>query len=174
MLRTIAFAIAVIVLLMLIYSATKPDILHVERSIDIKVPREKIFGLINDFHQWDAWTPYNKDPAMTKTYSGNASGKGAAYAWQGNKEVGQGEIAITESVLPSRIAFDLHMIKPFEGRNHVVFALKAAGNTTTVSWILEDKQTYFAKLMGVFINMDKMIGRDFEIGLARLKSFAEK
>jgi hypothetical protein len=174
MLRTIAFAVAIIVLLALIYAATKQDILHVERSIDIKAPREKIFGLINDFHQWEAWTPYNKDPEMKKTYSANSSGKGATYAWEGNKAVGKGEIAITESVGSSRIAFDLHMIKPFEGNNHVVFALKAAGGVTTVTWILEDKQAYFAKLMGVFINMDKMIGKDFEAGLTKLKSVAEK
>lgn len=174
MLKATAFAVAIVVLLVLIYAATKPDVLHVERSIDIKAPRENIFGLINDFHQWDAWTPYNKDPAMKKTYSANASGKGATYAWEGDKAVGTGEIAITESVAPSRIAFDLHMIKPFAGRNHVVFALKTTGGTTTVTWILEDKHTYFMKLMSVFLNMDKMIGKDFETGLARLKSVAEK
>lgn len=174
MLITVAIAIAVIVLLVFIYAATKPDSFHIERSIDIKAPREKIFALINDFHQWDAWTPYNKDPAMKKTYGGNASGKGAAYAWEGNRAVGKGEIAIVESVSPSRIAFDLHMIKPFEGRNHVVFALNIAGETTTVSWILEDTQSYFSKVMGVFLNMDKMIGKDFDAGLAKLKSIAEK
>ncbi len=172
--KTIAIAIIIIVLAILIYASTKPDVFHVERTIDIKASPEKLFGLINDFHQWDAWTPYNKDPAMKKTYSAKASGKGATYAWEGNKAVGQGEIAITESVAPSRIAFDLHMIKPFAGRNHVVFALKTTGGTTTVTWILEDKHTYFMKLMSVFLNMDKMIGKDFETGLAKLKSVAEK
>jgi uncharacterized protein YndB with AHSA1/START domain len=174
MLKTIAIAVAVAVLAILIYAATRPNTFHVERTIDIKASPEKLFALINDFRQWDAWTPYNKDPAMKKTYGGNASGKGATYAWKGNKEVGQGEIAITESEPNSRIAFDLHMIEPFEGRNHVVIALKAAGGTTTVTWILEDHHSYFLKLMSVFINMDKMIGKDFETGLARLKSIAEK
>jgi len=161
-------------LAILIYAATRPNTFHVERTIDIKASPEKLFGLINDFRQWDAWTPYNKDPAMKKTYSDKTSGKGASYAWEGNKEVGKGEIAITESEPNSRIAFDLHMIEPFEGRNHVVIALKAAGGTTTVTWILEDHHSYFLKLMSVFINMDKMIGNDFETGLARLKSIAEK
>lgn len=174
MIKAIVIAVAVAVLAILIYAATRPDTLHVERAIDIKASPEKLFGLINDFRQWDAWTPYNKDPAMKKTYSANASGKGASYAWEGNKEVGKGEIAITESEPNSRIAFDLHMIAPFEGRNHVVFALKPSGESTTVTWILEDTQSYFVKLMCVFINMDKMIGKDFEVGLARLKSVAEK
>jgi uncharacterized protein YndB with AHSA1/START domain len=174
MIKTIAIAAVVIVLAILIYAATKPDVFHVERAIDIKASPERLFGLINDFHQWDAWTPYNKDPAMKKTYSAISCGKGATYAWEGNKEVGKGEIAITESEPSSRIAFDLHMITPFEGRNHVVFALKAAGGITTVTWILEDTQSFFVRLVGVFINMDKMIGKDFEVGLAKLKSVAEK
>lgn len=174
MLKTIAIAVAVAVLAILIYAATRPNTFHVERTIDIKASPEKLFALINDFRQWDAWTPYNKDPAMKKTYGGNASGKGATYAWKGNKEVGKGEISITESEPNSRIAFDLHMIEPFEGRNHVVIALKAAGGTTTITWILEDHPNYFLKLMSVFINMDKMIGRDFEVGLARLKAVAER
>jgi uncharacterized protein YndB with AHSA1/START domain len=174
MLKTIAIAAVVVVMLILIYAATKPDTFHIERAIDIKASPEKLFGLINDFHQWNAWTPYNKDSAMKKTYSDKTSGKGASYAWEGNKEVGKGEIAITESQPNSRIAFDLHMIAPFEGRNHVVFALKPAGEITTVTWILEDTQSYFVKILGIFMNMDKMIGKDFEVGLAKLKSVAEK
>jgi Polyketide cyclase / dehydrase and lipid transport len=174
MLINVAITISIIVLLVLIYAATKPDSFHVERAIDIEAPREKIFALINDFHEWDAWTPYNKDPAMKKTYGGNGSGTGATYAWEGNNAVGKGEIVITDSAPYSRIAFDLHMIAPLEGRNHVVFALKTAGDTTTVTWILDDKHAYFVKVMSVFLNTDKMIGRDFETGLAKLKSVAEK
>jgi uncharacterized protein YndB with AHSA1/START domain len=174
MIKTIAIVFAFAVLVLLIYAATRPDTFHVERTIVIKAPPEKLFGLINDFRQWNEWTPYNKDPAMKKTYSASTSGKGATYAWEGNKEVGKGEIAITESEPNSRIAFDLHMISPFEGRNHVVFALKADENTTTVTWILEDHHTYFLKLMSVLVNMDRMIGNDFEMGLAKLKTVAEK
>lgn len=174
MLKTIVVAVVAAVLMILIYAATKPDRFHVERSIDIKSPPGKIFALINDFRQWDAWTPYNKDPAMKKTYGGNAGGMGATYAWEGNKEVGKGDISITESEPSSRIALNLHMIEPFEARNHVVFALRPVGDTTTVSWIMEGSQTYFVKIMDIFFSMDKMIGRDFEAGLARLKTLAEK
>lgn len=174
MLKTIAISVAVAVLAVLIYAATRPDLFHVERTIDIKASPEKIFGLINDFRQWDAWTPYNKDPAMKKTYGIKTVGTGATYSWEGNKDVGKGEIAITGSETGSRITLDLHMIEPFEGRNHVVFALKAAGDITTVTWILEDHHTYLLKLMSVFLNMDKMIGKDFETGLARLRTLAEK
>jgi uncharacterized protein YndB with AHSA1/START domain len=174
MFQTIVIATLVVILAVLIYAATKPDTFHVERSIDIKAPPEKIFSFLNDFHLWNKWTPYNKDPAMKKTFGGSAKGKDATYAWEGNKEVGKGEISIVESTPSSRIVFDLHMIEPFEGRNHVVFALRAAGEATTVSWIMDGKQAYFVKVMDLFFSMDKMIGKDFEIGLARLRTVAEK
>lgn len=174
MIKIIAVAVVALLAIILIYAVTKPDLFHVERAIDIQAPPEKIFGLINDFRQWDAWTPYNKDPAMKKTYSANTSGKGAHYAWEGNKEVGQGEITITDATPPREIEMELHMIKPFEGRNHVVFSIEATGGITKVTWALEDQHTYFLKLLSIFISMDKMIGNDFETGLARLKVTAEK
>jgi uncharacterized protein YndB with AHSA1/START domain len=174
MLKIILIVVVVLLAIVLIYAATKPDTLHVERTIDIKASPEKLFPLINDFQQWGAWSPYNKDPAMKKTYSGSASGKGAIYAWEGNKEVGQGEITIVDSTPPREIVMALHMIKPFEGHNHVVFSLDAKGDATTVTWTLEDKHTYFMKVMSLFLNLDKMIGGDFETGLARLKAIAEK
>lgn len=174
MLKLIALAVVLLLAVILIYAATKPDLFHVERDIDIKAPPEKIFGLINDFRQWEAWSPYNKDPAMKGTYSTNTSGKGAHYAWEGNKDVGQGEITITDTTPPREIDMELHMIKPFEGRNHVVFSIEAAGDSTKVTWALEDQHTYFLKILSMFINMDKMIGNDFEVGLAKLKAVAEK
>ncbi|HAF45686.1 MAG TPA: polyketide cyclase [Gallionellaceae bacterium] len=174
MLKLIVLVVVVLLAIVLIYAATKPDTLHVERTIDIKATPEKLFPLINDFRQWDAWTPYNKDPAMKKTFSGSASGKGAMYAWEGNKEVGRGEITITDTTPPREIVMALHMIQPFEGHNHVVFSLDAKGDATTVTWTLEDKHTYFMKVMSLFLNLDKMIGGDFEVGLAKLKTVAEK
>jgi hypothetical protein len=174
MLVLIIAVIVVIIAAILIYASTRPDTLHVERSISIMASPEKVFPFINDFRQWDAWTPFNKDPAMKKTYSGNASGKGAAYAWEGNKEVGQGEIAITESSPPARIVFDLHMMKPFEGRNVATFTFNASGDSTKVTWSLDDKPKLIAKVIGLFCNLDQMIGKDFEVGLARLKAIAEK
>ena len=174
MLKVILFISVALIALILMYAATRPDDFHVERSINIKAAPEKIFGLINDLHRWNEWTPYNKDPAMKKTYSASTSGKGATYAWEGNKDVGKGEIAITESIPFSRIVFDLHMIEPFEGHNVAAFSLNAAGDSTRVTWSLDDKQKLMVKVMGIFMNMDRMIGKDFEAGLANLKTVAEK
>ncbi len=174
MFKLIVIVVVVLLLAIFIYAWSKPDTFHVERSISIRAPQEKLFAIINDFHQWNEWTPYNKDPAMKKTYSGSANGKGAVYAWEGNKEVGQGEITITDTTPPKEVVLALHMIKPFEGRNRVVFSLDARGDSTTVTWTLEDRHTYLMKIMSMFINLDKMIGGDFEVGLAKLKTVAEK
>ncbi len=174
MFKIILTTIIGILAAILIYAATRPDTVHVERSISINASPEKIFPLINDFHLWNAWTPYNKDPAMKITYSGSTSGKGAAYAWEGNGEVGKGEIAITGTAPPNRVELDLHMIEPFEGRNTVVFTLRVADNSTNVTWGIDCTQNFIAKIMGIFISMDQMIGKDFESGLAKLKATAEK
>lgn len=170
----IAIALAVLIAVLLIYASTKPDNFHVERSVMIKAPADKIFPLINDLHKWDAWTPYNKDSAMKKAFSGSESGQGAHYAWEGNKEVGKGEITLVATTPPNKLAFDLHMITPFEGRNKATFTLDAAGDTTKVTWSLDDKHNLMLKTMTIFMNMDNMIGKDFEVGLVRLKGIAEK
>ncbi len=168
------FILVIAAIIVLGYAAFRPGTLRVQRSLSIKAAPEKIFPLINDFRAWDAWTPYNKDPAMKKTYSGNASGKGATYAWEGNRDVGMGSIEITGESPPLWIDMHLHMVKPFEGHNHVTFALAPVGGATTVTWSLEGRQAYIPKVMGLFMNMDDMVGRDFEVGLARLKAIAEQ
>lgn len=170
----IVFAIAVLVLGVLLYASTKPDSFHVERSVRISAPPDAIFPLINDLHRWDAWTPYNKDPAMKKTYSGSTAGVGARYAWEGNKQVGQGEISIREAQPPQLLVFDLHMIKPFEGRNVATFSLTPDGDGTRVTWSLDDKHRLVHKVMGIFLNLDTMIGKDFAVGLAQLKTVVEQ
>jgi hypothetical protein len=174
MFKTVAIVIVVLIAIVLIYAATRPDTFHVERSISIKAAPEKIFPLINDFHQWNEWTPYNKDPAMKKIYSGNTSGKGAAYAWEGNKEVGKGAISITGTTPPTKVEFDLHMIEPFEGHNQVIFTLNTTGDSTAVTWGMDGTRNYIVKVMGLFLSMDQMVGKDFETGLAKLKALAEK
>ena len=113
-------------------------------------------------------------PCDEKTYGGSESGKGAYYTWEGNQEVGQGEITIAETTPPNQLVFDLHMMKPFEGRNIATFTLTPAGDATTVTWSLDDKQKLMMKVMSLFVNMDKMIGKDFETGLANLKQVVEK
>ena len=174
MLKITAIVIALLIVAMLVYAATKPDNFRVERSVSIKAPAEKIFPLINDFHQWDAWTPYNKDPAMKKTFGGAPSGVGSTYAWEGNRQVGQGDIDISASTQPNKVALNLHMIKPFEANNKVEFTLQTKGDVTDVTWAMEGKQIYIGKVMGIFMSMDSMVGKDFEAGLEKLKTVAEK
>jgi len=174
MLKKISIALLVLIAALLVFAATRPDTFRVERSASIKATPEKIFHLINDFHQWDSWTPYNKDPAMKKTYSGAASGVGAISAWEGNSDVGKGSIQITGSIPPAKIEMDLNLIKPFKGHNRVEFTLEPNGDASTVTWAMNGTNTYLCKLMGIFINMDKMVGKDFAAGLAKLKLVAEK
>jgi uncharacterized protein YndB with AHSA1/START domain len=166
--------IALVLAALLLFASTRPDNFHVERSVTIDAPPEKIFPFINDFRQWDAWTPFDKDPAIKKTYSDSTIGKGAHFAWEGNKKVGIGNITITDSMPPHALLFELHMIKPFEGRNHAAIRLAPVGDATRVTWSLDDKHRLMLKTMRLFMNLDKLIGKDFEVGLHRLKALAEK
>ena len=140
MLKLIGIAAAVLVVVvaaLLIYAATLPDSFRIERSAVLKAPPEKIFALINDFHPWPAWSPWEKvDPALKRSYSGAPSGKGAAYAWEGNNKVGSGRMEILESVPASRIAIKLDFLKPFEAHNMAEFTLAPAGGGTTVTWAM--------------------------------------
>jgi carbon monoxide dehydrogenase subunit G len=165
----------IVIAVILVVATTKPDIFRFERTASIKAPPEKIFPLINDFHKWGPWSPYEKkDPAMKRTYSGAASGKGAAYEWEGNNEVGKGRVVITDTSPPSKVVIKLDMIKPFEGHNIVEFTLEPKGDVTNVTWAISGTANYISKVMCVFVNMDKMAGKDFEVGLASLKALAEK
>jgi len=170
--------VGIIVLLvagLLGYAATKPDTFRVQRSASMKAPPEKIFPLINDFHNWVSWSPWEKlDLEMKKTHSGAASGKGAIYEWEGNKKVGQGRMEITEESPPSTVAIKLDFIKPFQANNKAEFALDRQGDSTNVTWTMDGSQPFMFKVMGVFMNLDNMIGKDFEAGLASMKDIAEK
>ena len=175
MFKIIAIVVVVLVAALLIYAATKPDTFRVQRATRINAPPEKIFPLLNDFHSYGSWSPYEKlDPAMKRTYSGAANGKGAVYEWDGNSQVGQGRMEITDASHPSRVTIKLDFIRPFEGHNTAEFALVPQGNATNVSWTMDGRSPYVAKLMGVFIDMDNMVGEDFETGLANLKAIAER
>lgn len=175
MIKKIALAILVLIAAVLIYAATRPGTLHVERSATINAPAEKIFPLITDFHQWGQWSPYEKiDPAMKRTYSGAAEGKGAVYEWEGNNEVGAGRMEITETSRPTRVTIKLDFTSPLEGHNVAEFVLVPQGATTNVLWTMDGPTPYVGKLLGVFMNMDTMIGGAFDEGLANLKAIAEK
>lgn len=160
---------------LLAYASTRPDTFRVERSISINAPPDKLFNYINDLHQFGSWSPWEaKDPQLKRNYSGAASGVGAVYAWQGNSDVGEGRMEITQSVPGQRIVMDLQFIKPFANRHVSVYTFTQNGAATTLSWAMDGPTLFVAKVMGIFISMDRMIGKDFEVGLANLKKLAEK
>jgi carbon monoxide dehydrogenase subunit G len=175
MFKKILIAVVALIAAILIYAATRPDTFRVERSADIKAPPERVFALLNDFKRWEAWSPWEKkDPGMRRSWGDATSGKGAAYSWEGNKDVGQGRMEIVESVPSSKVSIKLEFVKPFEARNTVDFALQPKGEMTQVTWSIHGPSPYISKLIGIFLSMDSMIGKDFEAGLADLKAAAEK
>ena len=175
MLKIIVIAILLLVAGLLIYAATKPDAFRIERSTTIKAPPEKVFALINDFHQWEAWSPWEKiDPAIKRTYRGPGSGAGAVYEWAGNKDIGQGRMEIVESTAASKISLKLDFVTPFEAHNFVDFTLLPQGDGTKVTQAMYGPSPYISKLMTIFFSMEKMVGSKYEEGLANLKSLAEK
>jgi len=178
MLKIFAVIGAVLVLgiaVVLILAAMKPDQFRVQRTTAIKAPPEKIFPLINDFHHWSSWSPYeNVDPAMKRSYSGAANGTGAVYEWEGNMQIGQGRMEITDASQPSSVTIKLDFIKPLEGHDIARFTLVPDGESTKVMWTMDGPSPYVGKLIGVFVSMDTMIGDQFDTGLANLKAIAEK
>src|SRR6202035_2942466 len=161
----VAVVLAIAIAIVLILAATKPDTFSVRRETSVKAPPERIFPLINDFHQWGTWSPYeNKDPAMKRSYSGAASGKGAVYAWDGNKNVGSGRMEILDTSAPAKIVIKLDFFKPFEGHNTAEFTMLPQGDatnvTTNVTWLMHGPTPFMSKVMQVFINLDNMIGKD--------------
>lgn len=175
MLKTIAIAVGVVIAAVLLYAATRPDDFLIERSVSIKATPGEIYPFMSDFHKGDLWSPYEKkDPAMKRTFSGAASGKGAVYEFDGNKNVGKGRLEIVEAVPPGKVVLTLDMIKPVQGHNVVVYTLDPRGDGTKVTWSMSGKNTYLSKIICTFINMDKMVGGDFEAGLANLKALTEK
>ncbi|MGR8981898.1 MAG: SRPBCC family protein [Gammaproteobacteria bacterium] len=174
MIESLVIAVVVLLVLLLIYAATRPNMFRVERSATIKAPAEKIFPLINDFREWEPWSPWEKvDPAITRIYSGAASGEGAVYEWTGNKNIGQGRMEIIESLPPSKIKLKIDFIKPFEAHNTIEFTLVRRGDSTTVTQAMYGPSPFMSKLMGIFCSMDKIVGQKYEEGLANLKAIAE-
>jgi hypothetical protein len=171
----VAIVIAIAIAAVLMLALTKPNTFTVQRAISITAPADKIFPLINDFHQWVTWSPYEgKDPAMKRTYSGAESGRGAVYAWDGNNNVGSGRMEILDTAVPSKIIIKLDFFKPFEGHNTAEFTMLPQGDATNLVWVMHGPAVFISKVMQVFINLDNMIGKDFEAGLANLKRLTEK
>lgn len=174
MFSTILVILIVLIAVVLIYAATRPDDFIVSRSVSIKASADAIFPLINDFRRWPTWSPYEKlDPNMKRTLLGAESGKGAAYAWEGNGKAGKGRMEIVNSVPASLVSLKLDFEKPFRANNTVDFSLTPSGDNTTVIWAMRGSRPFIAKLMGLFMNFDTLIGKDFEVGLANLKRTTE-
>ena len=164
-------AIAVLVVVI----ATRPDQFHLERSTTIAASPEVAFARVNDFHAWQSWSPYEKyDPSMARTYEGQPNGVGAAYAWKGNKDVGEGRMTIVESKASSKIAIKLEFLKPFECTNDATFTfVPQSDGTTKVTWAMDGKNNFLSKAMSLVFDADKYVGSDFERGLAALKAESE-
>jgi len=173
MFKNIVIIVSVIIAAFLIFAATRPDTFRVERKLLIKAPPEKIQTEIDNFQRWKAWSPYEKkDPAMKRTYSGAASGVGAIYGWEGDANVGSGSMEVLSSSA-QKITIKLDFLKPLEAHNTAEFLLQPQGNSTEVTWAMEGPVPYFAKIIHLFFNMDKMVGGDFAAGLADLKIVVE-
>jgi uncharacterized protein YndB with AHSA1/START domain len=174
LLMIILGVLAFLVVAVLVAAALQPDSFRIERSTVVGAPPEKVFSLIDDFHAWGSWSPWEKlDPGLRRTHGGAPSGKGAVYAWEGNPKVGSGRMEILESSPPARLLIKLDFLKPFEAHNQAEFALVAEGGSTRVTWAMTGPQAFPMKLMGLFMNMDRMVGSDFEKGLASIKQIAE-
>ncbi len=175
MLKKIGLALGAALLVFLGFVATRPAEMHLERSTTMAARPQLVFDLIDDFHGWDQWSPWDElDPNQKKGHEGAARGKGAITTWEGNKDVGKGRMEILESTAPSRIHVDLHFMEPFEAKNTVTFSISTEAGATKVVWAMDGSNNFMAKMAGVFMDMDAMVGKDFEKGLARMKTAAEK
>src|ERR1700751_2041360 len=159
----IAVILAIAIAIVLILASTKPATFAIQRSAVMQAPAEAVFPLINNFHQWTKWSPWeNRDPALKRTYGGAESGKGAVYAWDGNKNVGSGRMEILDTSVPSKITIKLDFFKPFEGHNTTEFTMLPQGDATHITWVMHGPASLMSKVMQVFMNLDNMIGKDFE------------
>jgi len=170
----VVVVLIVVVVAVVAYAATRPDTFRVQRAASIKAPAEKIFPLINDYRNWPQWSPYeHRDPAMKRSFSGPAAGRGAVYVWEGNKNVGSGRMEIVDTA-PNKIIIKLDFFAPFKANNIAEFTLAPKGGATEVTWAMHGPLPYVGKLMHMVINCDKMVGKDFETGLASMKAVAER
>ena len=174
MLKFILIGLAVIVITLAIFVAMRPDDFRVTRSATVSAPAATVFAYVNDLHKWEAWNPWQKkDPTMRLTFTGPPAGPGASYSWAGNNEVGEGRLTITESRPGELVRLKLEFMKPFAATNTADFMFKPEGDTTAVTWSMEGKNNYLAKALHLVMNMDKMVGGEFEKGLADMKVAAE-
>jgi hypothetical protein len=174
MLVPILVTVGAVIVLFLLFVALLPSGFSVSRSATISAPAPTVFAQVNDFHNWDAWSPWAKiDPKMKQTYEGPAAGTGAIYSWDGNSEVGSGRMTLTESRPNERIQIRLEFFRPFKATNAAEFTFKQDGSQTAVTWSMTGNKNFVIKAFSLFMSMDKMLGGQFEKGLATMKSLVE-
>jgi hypothetical protein len=174
MITKILLVLVVLLVVFLVVAALQPDNFRIERSTLVATPPAAPFAQVNDFHRWTAWNPWGKiDPAMKETYEGAPAGVGAVYSWSGNKEVGAGRMTLVDSRPPELIRIKLEFLQPFAATNTAEFTFQPEGNQTRVTWAMFGKKNFISKAMCLFMSMDKMVGGQFEKGLADLKSVSE-
>jgi hypothetical protein len=169
-----ALVIAIAIVGFLIYASTRPDTFRVYRTARVNAPPEAIYPLINDYRNWTLWSPYeHRDPALKRTFSGAATGQGAVYAWEGNKNVGSGRMEIVDTS-PNKIIIKLDFFTPFKANNIAEFTLEPKGGGTDVTWAMQGPVPFIGKIMHLLIDCDKMCGKDFTAGLESMKAIAER
>ncbi len=175
MLITIFIILAVVAVVFVVIVAMRPSEFRVERSAAMSAPVPAVFVWVNDLHKWQEFSPWAKmDPAAKTTFSGPSDGVGAIFEWAGNKQVGEGRMTITESRPNELVRFRLDFLKPFAATNMAEFIFRPDGDQTVVTWSMSGKSNFMFKAMGLFMNCDKLVGGQFEQGLATLKSLVEK
>lgn len=173
MLKKILIGVAGALLLLLVAISLQPDTFHVERSISVAAPPANVRALVDDFHAWRGWSPWEKlDPNLQRTFDGPPAGAGAKYAWRGNREVGEGRMTIEQSD-PSRIVIELEFLKPFEASNTATFTFVGTEQGTKTTWAMDGRNNFMSKAFHLVMDMDKMLGADFERGLEAIKASAE-
>src|SRR5882757_5057016 len=174
MLRKILIGVAAVIVVFVVVVATRPAAFHIERSASVAAPPEVVFAQVNDFHAWSAWSPWEKlDPQLKRSYEGAAAGPGSMYGWTGNDKVGEGRMTIEKSDKPSLVVIKLEFLKPFAATNTATFTFDRAPEGTKVTWAMDGTNNFMAKAASLFMDMDKMIGGDFDRGLAAMKTVAE-
>ncbi|MEP6762992.1 MAG: SRPBCC family protein [Gemmatimonadaceae bacterium] len=175
MLLYILGGLAAVIVLIILFASTRPSTFSLVRSTTIGASPDRVFPLINDFHKWSDWSPWEKiDPAMKRAFTGPESGVGAAYSWDGNNKAGAGSMQITRSDMPNKVDINLNFTRPFKANNLTEFTTAPSGNSTVVTWKMSGPLDLFGKVFHLFVNMEKMVGTDFEKGLASMKAIAER
>ena len=175
MIKKILLVLALALVAILVVAVFRPDTMHVARSATIAAPPSAVFAVVNDFRRWDDWSPWSKlDPEMKVNFEGPPIGVGAVYKWSGNNEVGEGSTTLVESVPDEKVGMKLAFVRPFPGESDVQFTFAPEGAGTKVTWEMSGHNSFAGKVIGLVMNCEKMVARQYDQGLSNLKAVAER